>query len=106
PLFKAGEAIEEANVWFGTKNTVPLTVAEDVRVTLPKPWKDGTTLTVRYQAPLPAPIMKGDAVAELVLANRHMNEETRVQLVAMEDVGSLSGVRHMVEAAKYYVLGR
>src|SRR3546814_2411513 len=35
-LFKAGDTVDEAQVWLGAEETVPLVIAEDLKVTLPR----------------------------------------------------------------------
>ncbi|MCW5699326.1 MAG: D-alanyl-D-alanine carboxypeptidase [Rhodospirillales bacterium] len=64
-LAKAGETISEAEVWLGTQGTVPLTVAKDLVITLPRNARKDMTMTVRYNGPIPAPINQGEAIAVL-----------------------------------------
>ena len=66
-LFSAGQAIDEATVWLGTKPTVPLTVANDLVVTMsPKQRKD-MKVAVQYDQPVAAPVKKGQSVGKVVV---------------------------------------
>lgn len=67
-LFKAGEVVEEAEVWFGEAARVPLVVASDVVVTLPRKARVEMTVAVRYEGPIPAPIEAGAQIAKLVVS--------------------------------------
>ena len=77
----AGTRISEAEVWMGERNRVGLTLAEDVSVLLPVMSGDDLAAEVVYQGPVEAPIEKGQALAELVIAREGM-PATRVPLVA------------------------
>lgn len=67
-LFKAGEVVEEAEVWFGEAARVPLVVASDVVVTLPRKARAEMTVAARYEGPIPAPIEAGAQIAKLVVS--------------------------------------
>src|SRR5690606_23381872 len=61
-LFEAGSVIEEAEVWLGSQQRVPLVAEEDVLVTLRHAARDQVTAKVTYDSPLPAPIAAGQQV--------------------------------------------
>ena len=67
-LFKAGEVVEEAEVWLGEAARVPLVVASDVVVILPRKARVEMTVAARYEGPIPAPIEAGAQVAKLVVS--------------------------------------
>lgn len=64
-LFKAGEAIEEADVWLGEVPSVPLTSGSDIVLTLPRKARKDMSVTVSYQSPVPAPIAEGQQIGVL-----------------------------------------
>lgn len=66
-LAKAGDTLAEADVWLGTESTVPLTVAKDLVVTMPRNARKDMTATVRYSAPVPAPVAAGEEIAVLTI---------------------------------------
>jgi len=89
PLFKAGAKVGAASVQMGSSSEVPLVAANDLAVTVPaglsltsKP----TTMKIRYDGPLMAPIAKGQEVAQLVITTGDTPPQV-VSLVAGEDVG-------------------
>lgn len=88
-LAKAGETLAEADVWLGTENTVPLTVAEDLVITMPRNARQDMTATVRYNAPVPAPIAAGEEIAVLTVTAPEMvpAEIPLVAATAVEEAG-------------------
>jgi D-alanyl-D-alanine carboxypeptidase (penicillin-binding protein 5/6) len=95
-LFKAGETVEEAAVWLGDLETVPLVPAEDLTVTLSR--KD------RKEMPVPAPIQRGQEVATLVIKTPD-GEPIERPLVAGEDVALLGPISRLVSGLKFIVMG-
>lgn len=82
---KADETLAEAKVWLGQSPTVPLVVANDIALTLPRTARDGLKTTVSFNQPLPAPIQKGQIVGALIVSAPGM-EEKQIPLLAKEDV--------------------
>lgn len=103
-IAKAGQPIETAPVWFGTAAEVPLTVASDVKVTLPRSARRKLTAVVRFEGPLPAPVRKGDAVATLHLEAEGM-PPMEIQLVAGADVERLGMMGRLGANLRYLFLG-
>jgi D-alanyl-D-alanine carboxypeptidase (penicillin-binding protein 5/6) len=64
-LFKPGETIEKAPVVFGQAEEVPLTVGKDLLVTLPLAAKKDIKVSVSFNSPLKAPILKGQEVGKV-----------------------------------------
>jgi len=85
-VLRAGEVVAQAPVWMGETAQVGLAPAEDVETLLPVLDSERLAAEVVYTAPIRAPVDKGDAVAELVLAPEGL-PETRLPLVATEPVG-------------------
>jgi D-alanyl-D-alanine carboxypeptidase (penicillin-binding protein 5/6) len=87
PLFKAGAKVGSAQVQMGSSSEVPLVAARDLAVTVPAGLSTGTTsMKIRYEGPLMAPIAKGQEVAQLVITTGDTPPQV-VSLVAGEDVG-------------------
>ena len=101
-LFKKGQEVAKARVWLGAKDLVPLTLEQDLKVTMSR--KDRRSMQVKlvYNEPIPAPILKGTPVARLVISAPEM-EKIEVPLIASEDVAR-PGVFGRVSAAVKYVL--
>ncbi len=64
-LFKAGETLGTADVWLGARDRVPLVAGADLVATLPHAGIAGTTLSIQYRGPIPAPIAAGQEIAAL-----------------------------------------
>ena len=99
-LFAAGEAIEQAPVWFGHQQTVPIVASEAVAMTLPQADRDSLTVRIVYSGPIQAPIVRGQPIGELILAADGVDER-RVPLVAGEDVGAANLFGRMWTALRY-----
>lgn len=103
-LFKAGDVVEQAEVWLGKEKTVPLTVEQDVQVTVPRAGKDGMKIAVRYQEPMPAPVHKGDKIAKLVIELPGAPARS-IDLVAAEGAEKLGFFSRGVAKANYLLMG-
>jgi D-alanyl-D-alanine carboxypeptidase (penicillin-binding protein 5/6) len=103
-IAKAGETIESAPVWQGAASEVPLTVASDVTVTLPRSARRKMTALVRFEGPLPAPVRKGDAIATLHVEAEGM-PAMDIPLVAGADVAPLGMVGRLAANLRYLFLG-
>jgi D-alanyl-D-alanine carboxypeptidase (penicillin-binding protein 5/6) len=86
PLFKAGAKIGSAQVQLGSDSDVSLVAPRDLAVTVPAGLAAGaTSMKIRYDGPLVAPIAKGQEVAQLVIITGDTPPQV-VPLVAGEAV--------------------
>ena len=87
PLFQAGAKVGTASVQLGSDSEVSLVAPRNLAVTVPAGLAGGaTSLKIRYQGPIAAPIAKGQHVADLVITTGDTPPQV-VPLVAGEDVG-------------------
>ncbi|MGN6849064.1 MAG: D-alanyl-D-alanine carboxypeptidase family protein [Sphingomicrobium sp.] len=87
PLFKSGAKVGSARVQMGSSSEVPLVAPRDLAVSVPAGLSTGTTsMKIRYDGPLMAPIAKGQEVAQLIVTTGDTPPQV-VPLVAGEDVG-------------------
>jgi D-alanyl-D-alanine carboxypeptidase (penicillin-binding protein 5/6) len=87
PLFQTGAKVGTAKVQLGSESEVPLVAPRNLAVTVPAGLQGGaTTMKIRYNGPLTAPIAKGQQVAELVITTGDTPPQV-VPLVAGEEVG-------------------
>lgn len=86
-IVTAGTEVAQAQVWMGEVPTVGLSPAEDVSTLVPVLAADKLKAEIIYTGPLRAPVTKGDTLGELVISPEGL-PETRVPLVATQDVGS------------------
>ena len=103
-LLKAGETAEEAPVWQGEAETVPLVLGEDLTVTLPRKSRAKMTVKVKYEGPLPTPIAEGDQVASLVVSAPDV-QPVEVPLFAGQSVERLGPLGRMFSGIKHLVTG-
>ncbi len=103
-LLTAGETVEQGDVWQGGSETVPLVLAEDLVVTLPRKSRQDMKVSVRYEGPIPAPIEQGQEVATLVVSAPDM-ADFEVPLLAGETVGRQGPFGRMISGIKHMILG-
>ncbi len=103
-LAAAGEALDQAPVWLGTEGYVPLVPMDPIAVTLNRSARDEMTVTVRYDAPIPAPIEAGQQLATLTVTAPGAEDQS-FPLYAGADVEKLGSFGRIMAAAKYLVLG-
>ncbi|MHA1113777.1 MAG: D-alanyl-D-alanine carboxypeptidase family protein [Alphaproteobacteria bacterium] len=104
PLFAAGETVEEAGVWLGRAETVPLVIDRDVVVTLPRRARRNMKVAVVYEGPVPAPIAKGTQIANLRISAPG-RETIELPLNAGADVEQLGFAGRLGAAFKQLVWG-
>ena len=69
-LFRAADTIEEVPVHLGERRTVPLIGGRDVVASVPRGWRETLQARVRYEAPVPAPVVKGQELGRLEISGR------------------------------------
>ena len=81
--------MKEATVWMGEAKKIPLVVENNVVLSVPKTGRNNIKLVAEYNAPVKAPVKKGDklGVLKITLASGNVRE---VPLVAGADVEKLS----------------
>src|SRR3954469_17530379 len=87
PLFQQGAKVGTAKVQLGSSSEVPLVAPRNLSVTVPAGLVSGaTSMKIRYDGPLVAPIAKGQHVADLMILTGDTPPQV-VPLVAGEEVG-------------------
>jgi len=104
-LLHKGDVIDSAPVWFGTKDNVGITVAQDLVLTLPKVGRDKIKFTLSYNEAIPAPIKEGDRIADLKIDSPGAPTQT-VPLIASESVDNLHGIKRALRALSYDLTGK
>ncbi len=103
-MLKAGQTIDQADVWLGEDATVPLVAEEDVTLSMNKQARRNMTAKVIYDGPIAAPIQKGQPIATLELSADGM-ETKSFPLVAGADVDTLGGFSRIKAAFSYMLMG-
>ena len=104
-LVRAGDAIDQAEVWLGAEAKVPVAAARDVVVTLPRAARRSLKATVHYDGPIKAPITKGQTVGKLTLTAEGV-DPVEIPLVAVQPVEKLGPIARIGVAAGYLVWGK
>jgi len=86
PLFAKGARVGAARVQLGSNSEVDLVAPRNLAVTVPAGLGGQSSMKIRYQGPIKAPIAKGQHVADLVVTTPETGEQL-MPLVAAEEVG-------------------
>jgi serine-type D-Ala-D-Ala carboxypeptidase (penicillin-binding protein 5/6) len=87
-VFRAADTVEEVPVYLGERPTVPLVAGRDLVLTLPRQWRRNLQVRVRFDAPVPAPVTKGQGIGTLLIGGQGVPEMS-VPLIAGADVDRL-----------------
>ncbi len=90
-LFAQGQVVGEAQVFGGSKRSLPLVSMKPIRVLVPRGESERVTARIIYTGPLQAPVQKGTEVARIQV-NRGEMQALEMPLYANEDIqeGTLS----------------
>ena len=102
-LFKAGEKIEDAQVWLGQQPRVPMMIGKDVTLTIPRKARRKMKVSVTYKA-VPAPVAKGDVIGQLKVKVPG-RDDMIVPLVAGADVARLGVIGRLWAALSNILFG-
>jgi len=103
-LFSAGDRVDDAELWLGTEAKVPLTVAKDLVVTLPRKSRKDMKVTVSYDKPVPAPIKKGQEIGKVVVTAPDM-AQVEAPLIAAANVDRMGPFGRMATVAAHLIWG-
>ena len=103
-LFRAADAIEQVPVRLGAQPSVPLVGGRDVVATLPRTWRQTMQARLRYEAPIEAPVIRGQELGRLEISGRGV-PPMELPLYAGADVERL-GLIPRVPAVLGRLLGR
>jgi D-alanyl-D-alanine carboxypeptidase (penicillin-binding protein 5/6) len=104
-LFKAGDKVDEAEVFMGQQPRVPLTVKDDLVITLPRASRSGMKVVLAYDGPLKAPVSKGQPVGTLTITAPDVAAKV-VPVVAAADDAPLHGFARLGEELGYLLWGK
>ena len=86
PLFAKGARVGVARVQLGSDNEIDLVAPRNLAVTVPAGLGGQSSMKIRYEGPVKAPIAKGQHIADLVVTTPDTGEQL-MPLVAAEEVG-------------------
>ncbi len=103
-LYSAGESIEMADVWMGSKNQIPLVSPSDIAITVPRGLIKDIRAEIVYKTPLQAPIHAGDAVAKIVI-NMPGKKSKEYPLIAGESSKKLGFFSRIGSTMNFLIFG-
>jgi len=103
-LFRAQDTIEEVPVYLGERSRVPMVGGQDLVLTLPRQWRRNLQVRLRYQAPLTAPVARGQQIGEMLVGGEGVPEMT-IPLLAGADVPRLGIVARIPAVLGRWVFG-
>ena len=87
-LFKAEDVIDKAPVWLGESPTVALVAGRELVLTMGRNWRRTAQVSLRFEAPVKAPVAKGDRLGTLTVAGQGI-PGAEIPLLAGADVPKL-----------------
>jgi len=103
-MFKAGETVIDGAVWLGSQETVPLVLAQDLKLTLSRQARRKMNVVAKFDEPIAAPFDQGDQVGVLEISGPDLETMT-VPLLAGETVGQLGAIGRIRAALGYLLWG-
>ncbi len=103
-LFKAGDTVEQVKVWLGATSNVPLVGGRNLVITMPKQWRQTAKIEIQYNAPIAAPVNRGEVLGKLVVSGKGV-PDMQVPLLAGADVPREGLPGRAVSVLGHYVFG-
>jgi D-alanyl-D-alanine carboxypeptidase (penicillin-binding protein 5/6) len=103
-LFSAADTVDSVPVWLGVAPTVPLVGGRDLVVTMPRNWRSKVKVTVAYEAPIRAPVLRGTPLGRLQV-NGDGVPQMSMPLLAGADVPRLGLPGRALAVVMHYVMG-
>ena len=101
-IAKYNEPIDNAEVWLGKKDFVKTYVNKDIYKTIPKARKKLLKVSINYNGPIEAPIMKNDILGKLKISYKNELLE-EYDLLAFEDVKRLNVFSRLIKSINFLI---
>lgn len=102
-LLKKDQKVAQADVVFGQSDTVPLTINEDITLTLQRLGGEDMKMEVVYNGPLKAPVQKGDKVGMLEIKVPTSDQIITYDIFVGQSVEPLGFFSRTITNAKEYL---
>lgn len=103
-IWASDDVLDEADVWYGKEDKVPLVLEKDLVKTMERAKVGTYKMKIEYDKPVRAPIKKGEKIGEVVF--EYDGNTTTYPLVAQKDVEETGVVGKFVANVKYLLSGR
>jgi D-alanyl-D-alanine carboxypeptidase (penicillin-binding protein 5/6) len=105
-FFKPGDVLLNAPVWYGKKQSVDITVNENVAITLPKDYSlKNIRVLARFEQPIEAPIKENQKIGEVVI-EQDGDIVKRIPLVAKEKVKKIQFIKRILKNISVMIWGK
>ena len=103
-IAKANEPIEKIEVWLGKEKMIDTHVKENIYKTIPKARKKLLKVSIKYDGPIEAPIVKDSVVGKLriVYKDELINE---YDLLASKNVKKLNAFSRLIKSINFLIWG-
>ena len=103
-IAKKDEIFDELEVWQGTQKTVKSYISEDVYKTIPKAKKKYLKVSIDYQGPLKAPILKNDILGKVKISYKD-EQIGEYDLLALEEVKRQNIISRFISSINFLIWG-
>ena len=103
-IAKKDEIFDELDVWQGTQKTIKSYINEDVYKTIPKAKKKYLKVSVNYQGPIKAPILKNDIIGKVKILYKD-EQIGEYDLLAFEDVKRQNIFSRFISSLNFLIWG-
>ena len=103
-IVKKDEIFDELEVWQGTQKTVKSYISEDVYKTIPKAKKKYLKVSIDYQGPLKAPILKNDIIGKVKITFKD-EQIGEYDLLAFENVKRQNFFSRFISSINFLIWG-
>ena len=103
-IAKKDEIFNELDVWQGTQKTIKSYINEDVYKTIPKAKKKYLKVSVNYQGPIKAPILKNDIIGKVKILYKD-EQIGEYDLLAFEDVKRQNIFSRFISSINFLIWG-
>ncbi|WP_111641334.1 D-alanyl-D-alanine carboxypeptidase family protein [Marinimicrobium alkaliphilum] len=100
-FYDAGDTLTTRRVWSGRANEIDLTVAEDIRLTIPRGSERDLKATMTFEDVIRAPIEAGQRLGTLTV-ELHDEMLAEVPLIALQDVERAGFFARIVDSIKLF----
>ena len=103
-ISKANETIFELDTWLGTSNKIKATTKEDFYLTVNKKDISHLTVSLDYEGPILAPVLKGTQIA--IMKVKKKDEVIKsLPLYALEDLKKVNFFKSLITSLNYLIWG-
>ena len=103
-ISKKGETVFELDAWLGTSNKIKATTKKDFYLTINKKDINYLAVSLDYEGPILAPVMKGTQIATMTVKKK--NEIIiSLPLYALEDLRKVNFFKSLITSLNYLIWG-